>query len=101
MTCIASCGALASFALAARRVAHARRRRGADRDGVADAGARDGARVASSWKDGSPDRTASGSPPTTSSSQLKRIGARPLPGQKDYRLPFEFTAGTRDGGSTP
>ena len=32
-------------------------------------------------------------------SQLKRIGARPLPGQKDYRLPFEFTAGTRDGGS--
>jgi Zn-dependent M28 family amino/carboxypeptidase len=33
-------------------------------------------------------------------SQLKRIGARPLPGQKDYRLPFEFTAGTRDGGSS-
>ena len=32
-------------------------------------------------------------------SQLKRIGARPLPGHKDYRLPFEFTAGTRDGGS--
>jgi hypothetical protein len=31
--------------------------------------------------------------------QLKRIGARPLPGQKDYRLAFEFTAGTRDGGS--
>jgi peptidase M28-like protein/PDZ domain-containing protein/PA domain-containing protein len=31
--------------------------------------------------------------------QLKRIGARPLPGQKDYRLPFEFTAGSRDGGS--
>jgi hypothetical protein len=31
--------------------------------------------------------------------QMKRIGARPLPGQKDYRLPFEFTAGTRDGGS--
>src|SRR5262245_42028308 len=31
--------------------------------------------------------------------QLKRIGARPLPGQTDYRLPFEFTAGTRDGGS--
>ena len=31
--------------------------------------------------------------------QLKRIGARPLPNQKDYRLPFEFTAGTRDGGS--
>jgi hypothetical protein len=33
------------------------------------------------------------------SAQMKRIGARPLPGQKDYRLPFEFTAGTRDGGS--
>jgi hypothetical protein len=32
-------------------------------------------------------------------SQLKRIGARPLPGHKDFRLPFEFTAGTRDGGS--
>jgi hypothetical protein len=32
--------------------------------------------------------------------QLKRIGARPLPGQKDYRLAFEFTAGTRDGGSS-
>jgi hypothetical protein len=31
--------------------------------------------------------------------QLKRIGARPLPGRKDYRLAFEFTAGTRDGGS--
>jgi len=31
--------------------------------------------------------------------QLKRIGALPLPNQKDYRLPFEFTAGTRDGGS--
>jgi hypothetical protein len=31
--------------------------------------------------------------------QLKRMGARPLPGRKDYRLPFEFTAGSRDGGS--
>ena len=31
--------------------------------------------------------------------QLKKIGARPLPNQKDYRLPFEFTAGARDGGS--
>jgi hypothetical protein len=31
--------------------------------------------------------------------QLKRIGARPLPGAQDFRLPFEFTAGTRDGGS--
>ena len=32
-------------------------------------------------------------------SELKRIGARPLPGRDDYRLPFDFTAGTRDGGS--
>ncbi len=39
-------------------------------------------------------------PATTSSSELTRIGARPLPGQTDFRLPFEFTAGTRDGGST-
>jgi hypothetical protein len=31
---------------------------------------------------------------------LQRIGAKPLPGQTDYRLPFEFTAGTRDGGSS-
>jgi Peptidase family M28/PA domain/PDZ domain len=31
--------------------------------------------------------------------QLQRIGAKPLPGQRDYRLPFEFTAGTRDGGT--
>jgi hypothetical protein len=31
--------------------------------------------------------------------QLKRIGARPLPGTTDYRLPFDFTAGMRDGGS--
>jgi hypothetical protein len=30
-------------------------------------------------------------------SQLQKIGARPLPGRSDYRLPFEFTAGTRDG----
>ncbi|PYQ79275.1 MAG: hypothetical protein DMG03_26270, partial [Acidobacteria bacterium] len=29
--------------------------------------------------------------------ELKRIGAQPLPGQRDYRLPFEFTAGTKDG----
>jgi hypothetical protein len=33
-------------------------------------------------------------------SQLRRIGARPLPGAIDFLLPFEFTAGTRDGGST-
>jgi hypothetical protein len=32
--------------------------------------------------------------------QLQRIGARPLPGHSGFRLPFEFTAGTRDGGST-
>src|SRR5579864_7045167 len=32
--------------------------------------------------------------------QLERIGAKPIPGQSDYRLPFEFTAGMRDGGST-
>jgi hypothetical protein len=32
-------------------------------------------------------------------SQLQRIGAKPLPGQSDYLLPFEFTAGTHDGGS--
>jgi len=33
-------------------------------------------------------------------SELKRIGAKPLPGQKDFALPFEFTAGTRDLGTT-
>jgi Zn-dependent M28 family amino/carboxypeptidase len=33
-------------------------------------------------------------------SQLERVGAKPLPGQADYRLPFEFTAGSRDSGST-
>ena len=33
-------------------------------------------------------------------SELRRIGARPLPGSSDYRRPFEFTAGTADGGST-
>ena len=32
--------------------------------------------------------------------ELKRIGAKPLPGQKDFALPFEFTAGARDGGTT-
>jgi peptidase M28-like protein/PDZ domain-containing protein/PA domain-containing protein len=31
--------------------------------------------------------------------QLKRIGARPLPGRSDYVMPFEFTAGASDGGS--
>ena len=32
--------------------------------------------------------------------ELKRIGARPLPGAADMFHTFEFTAGTRDGGST-
>jgi hypothetical protein len=32
--------------------------------------------------------------------QLARAGAKPLPGHADMFLPFEFTAGTRDGGST-
>ena len=33
-------------------------------------------------------------------SELRRIGALPLPGLRDYRVPFEFTAGARDGGSS-
>src|SRR5580765_2142002 len=32
--------------------------------------------------------------------QLSRAGAKPLPGRRDMFAPFEFTAGTRDGGST-
>src|SRR5439155_7792844 len=32
--------------------------------------------------------------------ELKKIGAKPLPGQRDFRLPFGFTAGTKDGGSS-
>lgn len=32
--------------------------------------------------------------------QLKRIGAKPLPGQPDVFMPFAFTAGSKDGGST-
>ena len=32
--------------------------------------------------------------------QLARAGARPLPGSRDMFISFEFTAGTRDGGST-
>jgi hypothetical protein len=32
-------------------------------------------------------------------SQLTRIGARPLPGRRDMFQPFEFTAGSRDGGT--
>ena len=31
--------------------------------------------------------------------QLTRIGAKPLPGRNSVFLPFEFTAGSRDGGS--
>ena len=33
-------------------------------------------------------------------SELQKLGAKPLPGQQDYRLPFEFTAGTSDSGSS-
>jgi len=32
--------------------------------------------------------------------ELQKFGAKPLPGQKDFLMPFEFTAGTKDGGST-
>ncbi len=32
--------------------------------------------------------------------ELQRIGAKPLPGQTDFRMPFSFTAGSKDGGST-
>ncbi|MGQ0733817.1 MAG: M20/M25/M40 family metallo-hydrolase [Acidobacteriota bacterium] len=32
--------------------------------------------------------------------ELARIGAKPLPGRPDMFLPFEFTAGTKDAGST-
>ncbi|MDO8679311.1 MAG: M28 family peptidase [Acidobacteriota bacterium] len=31
--------------------------------------------------------------------ELKRIGAKPLPGMADFRVPFTFTAGSKDGGS--
>jgi hypothetical protein len=31
--------------------------------------------------------------------QLARVGARPLPGRNDMFVPFEFTGGSRDGGS--
>ena len=33
-------------------------------------------------------------------SQLQRIGAKTVPGLPDYRVPFQFTAGNRDGGSS-
>jgi Zn-dependent M28 family amino/carboxypeptidase len=32
--------------------------------------------------------------------ELQKIGAKPLPGQTSLLMPFEFTAGTKDGGST-
>jgi hypothetical protein len=32
--------------------------------------------------------------------ELARIGARPLPGRRDMFVPFEFTAGSRDGNTT-
>src|SRR6476660_1542299 len=31
--------------------------------------------------------------------QLARAGAKPLTGRRDMFMPFDFTAGTRDGGS--
>ena len=31
--------------------------------------------------------------------ELKRMGAKPLPGMTDFRMPFTFTAGSKDGGS--
>jgi hypothetical protein len=32
--------------------------------------------------------------------ELKRMGAKPLPGMTDFRMPFSFTAGSKDAGST-
>jgi len=32
--------------------------------------------------------------------QLARLGAKPLPGRSDMFVPFDFTAGSRDGGSS-
>jgi hypothetical protein len=32
--------------------------------------------------------------------ELKKIGARPMPGATDFRMPFTFTAGSKDGGSS-
>ncbi|MBM3807806.1 MAG: M28 family peptidase [Acidimicrobiia bacterium] len=31
--------------------------------------------------------------------ELTRMGAKPLPGMTDFRMPFTFTAGSKDGGS--
>lgn len=33
-------------------------------------------------------------------SELRRIGAKPLPGMTGFRMPFTFTAGSKDGGTT-
>ena len=33
-------------------------------------------------------------------SELKRLGAKPLPGLTDFRMPFTFTAGSKDGGTS-
>lgn len=32
--------------------------------------------------------------------ELQRMGAKPLPGMTDFRMPFSFTAGSKDGGTT-
>ena len=32
--------------------------------------------------------------------ELRKLGAKPLPGKSEFLVPFEFTAGTKDGGST-
>src|SRR2546423_15279553 len=32
--------------------------------------------------------------------ELKKIGVKPLPGEADFQLPVEVTAGTRDRGSS-
>ncbi len=32
--------------------------------------------------------------------ELEKLGAQPLPGSDGFKLPFEFTAGTSDGGTT-
>ena len=32
--------------------------------------------------------------------ELEQLGATPLPGRESFELPFEFTAGSSDGGST-
>ena len=51
-------------------------------------------------KDASPARTASASRATTSSPSCRRSARSRCRGSAIFRLPFEFTAGTKDGGST-